>query len=214
MVRRRSFAPAGYPAIGEATYAAFREALLGSDCSLCPLHARRTRIVADRGDPKARVLLVGEAPGAEEDRAGLAFVGRSGRLLDAVLDEAGMDPGRDVLIANVVKCRPPGNRPPAAAEAEACLPFLRRQIELVAPRVLVLLGATAAKHLLPGESGGLTSRAGKLFRRPGYPAADLLITFHPAYALRNPRRRPDMVRHLALVARRLADLVREGIPYN
>ncbi len=207
--------PRGYPALEAATYPAFHDALASSGCALCPLAAGRTHIVVDRGSPSARILLVGEAPGAEEDRAGRAFVGRSGRLLDEMLIEGGLDPERDVLIANVVKCRPPGNRPPKPEEARRCLPYLRRQIELVRPRIVALLGATAVRHLLAGERGGsLTSRAGRFFRRPDFPEVDLMILFHPAYVLRDRRRMPDMVRHFRGIRDRLAAVVREEIPLN
>jgi len=203
----------GYPAIAARTYASFRKALASSGCRLCPLAGGRTRIVVDRGEPGASILLVGEGPGAEEDRQGLAFVGRSGRLLDEMLLEAGLDPGRDVLIANVVKCRPPGNRAPRREEARRCLPYLRRQMELVKPRILVLLGATAVKHLLPGQpAGSLSSRAGRFLQPPEYPGIELLITFHPAYILRNRRQRPEMTRHLSLVAGRIPSTARERIP--
>lgn len=112
------------------SYAAYRAALSVHDCRACGLWSGRTRLVVDRGTPGARILLVGEGPGAEEDRLGRAFVGRSGRLLDAMLLEAGLNPERDVLIANIVKCRPPKNRAPSLAEARDCLPFLQRQIAL------------------------------------------------------------------------------------
>jgi DNA polymerase len=214
MVVRRRLAPHGYPAVGETTYAGFRTALAGSGCGLCPLAAGRTNIVVDRGDHRARILLVGEAPGADEDRQGLAFVGRSGKLLDAMLVEAGLDPAADVLIANVVKCRPPGNRPPTTAEATSCLPFLHRQMELAGPRVIVLLGATAFRRVLPGERGALTERAGRLFPRSDRPGIDFLVTFHPAYVLRSPGKRPLMVSHLRVATQRLAELTRQAIPLN
>jgi len=216
MVRTRRLAlPVGYPARDATTYRGFREALAASGCSLCPLSAGRTHIVVDRGDPAARVMAIGEAPGAEEDRSGLAFVGRAGRLLDDLLVEAGLDPDRDVLIANVVKCRPPGNRPPHAEEARRCLPFLRRQIELVRPRIIVLLGRTALKHMLPGEpSGRLELLVGKLFRRPEYAGIDLMVLFHPAYVLRNPASRQVMLGGLVTLRKRIAEVVREGISYN
>lgn len=179
------------------TYPALRQRLGAFDCRACPLHAGRTNLVVDRGSPGASILFVGEAPGREEDLSGRAFVGRSGRLLDQMLLEAGLEPGRDVIIANVVKCRPPDNRPPTPGEAAACLPFLWRQIALLRPRLLGLLGATAARHLL-GERrrGGLTELVGEPVATgdpPGVPAVPL---FHPAYILRNPGKRPLMVEHL------------------
>jgi uracil-DNA glycosylase len=217
VVERKNPSAAGKdPILAAVDYPTFRDALRLSRCRRCGLAAARTNIVVDRGNPSARVVVIGEGPGAEEDREGLAFVGRSGKLLDSMLAEAGLDPARDVLIANVVKCRPPGNRPPKREEAATCLPFLRRQIELVAPRVLVLLGRTASKHLLPGDEAArsISSVAGRFVARHELPGIDILVTFHPAYVLRNPRRRPEMVAHLALVTKRLVDLVRETIPFN
>ncbi len=216
MVRtRHSPLPLGYPARDATTYRGFRDALAASACTLCPLSAARAHIVVDRGDPTARVMAIGEAPGAEEDRSGRAFVGRAGRLLDDLLVESGLDPDHDVLIANVVKCRPPGNRPPHAEEARRCLPFLRRQIELVRPRILLLLGRTALKHMLPGEPPQrLALLVGKFFRRPEYAGIDLMVLFHPAYVLRYPASRPVMVRGLVTLRKRIAEVVREGIGYN
>ena len=130
-------------------YGEFKQALAESGCRGCTLCEARARIVVDRGNPKARIMAVGEGPGAEEDARGLAFVGRSGRLFDKLMAEAGFDTNQDLLIANVVKCRPPENRVPHAAEAAVCLPFLRHQIELVSPQVIILLGATSLKYLLP-----------------------------------------------------------------
>jgi uracil-DNA glycosylase family 4 len=183
-------------------YETLRARLARSDCRLCALAAGRTRLVVDRGNPVARILAVGEGPGAEEDRRGLAFVGRSGRLLDELLREAGLEPERDVLIANVVKCRPPDNRPPRADEAASCLPYLRRQIELVAPRFLLLLGATAARHLLAaGKAVQLQQLQGRLLALDELPGIEVLVTFHPAYVLRSPAQRPRMLEHLKLLAR-------------
>jgi uracil-DNA glycosylase len=178
-------------------YADFKNELAGSACTRCALHAARARIVVDRGNPKAKALFIGEAPGANEDREGRAFVGRAGKLLDSMLAQEGFSTEEDALIANVVKCRPPENRRPKPEEAEACLPFLRKQIELVRPKWLVLLGATALSHLLPSKKGlAMSSEAGRFFEDPGYPGAKLFVLFHPAYILRDPRKRPIMEGHL------------------
>ncbi len=186
--------------LAQPDYASFRAALAASECRRCPLAAGRARIVVDRGDPRARLMLVGEAPGAEEDRQGIAFVGRGGRLLDDLLRGAGLDPARDVLIANVAKCRPPGNRPPAPEEARACLPYLRRQIALVAPRGLALLGATAVRWLLPDRARGpLRDLLGRTFADPAFAGTRLVALWHPAYLLRNPGRIPDARAHFALL---------------
>jgi DNA polymerase len=117
-------------------------------------------VVVGRGNPNARLLLVGEAPGAEEEACGQPFVGRSGRLLEAMLTAAGLSSERDLYIANVIKCRPPGNRKPSRAEIEACRPWLERQIALVRPQLVLLVGATALKALL-GIKGGITQLRGQ-----------------------------------------------------
>jgi DNA polymerase len=183
------------------SYGAFRSKLAAFDCRGCGLCTGRTMLVVDRGAPGASIFLVGEGPGAEEDRTGQAFVGRSGRLLDQMLREAGIEPTTEVLIANVVKCRPPGNRAPTREEAETCMPYLRRQLELARPRIVGLLGATAAKHILGAAAvKGLSALVGRALRAPDFPGAMLLPLFHPAYILRNPSRRRDMVAHLKLLA--------------
>lgn len=185
-------------------YAGLKTALAGSGCDLCALAAGRANIVVDRGNPAARVLAVGEGPGAEEDRTGRAFVGRGGRLLDELFAGAGFDPNADLLIANVVKCRPPGNRAPTRAEAEACLPYLRRQIDLVDPAVILLIGGTAVKHLLPARAKEpLRDVVGRELADPAWPGRRLFVIFHPAYLLRDPRKRPAAESHL----RTLRDLV-------
>ncbi|MCZ6794516.1 MAG: uracil-DNA glycosylase [Planctomycetota bacterium] len=184
------------------SYEAFRDRLAGFDCRLCPLHEGRTRLVVDRGNPRASVLLVGEGPGAAEDRRGEAFVGASGRLLDDMLTEAGLSPERDVLIANVVKCRPPENRAPRPAEVECCSPYLRRQLELVGPRCLVLLGATSVRYLLP-EMGRqpMKNLVGRFHRSEEFAGIEVFVTFHPAFILRNRSRRGEMVQHLKSLPR-------------
>lgn len=152
------------------------------DCRRCRLAEGRTTLVFGVGDPHARLLFVGEGPGAEEDRQGEPFVGRAGQLLDRMIRAIGLD-RRGVYIANVVKCRPPGNRDPADDEADACLPFLWRQIESVQPRVVCALGAQAARRLL-GAEGPLGSLRGRHQSARGF---TVLPTYHPAYLLRNPQ---------------------------
>ncbi len=139
-----------------------------------------------RGHPQARLLLVGEAPGAEEDASGRPFVGRSGQLLDRLLAEAGLDRERDLYIANIVKCRPPQNRRPTAAEMAACRPWLDRQLALLDPPLILLAGATALAGLL-GIRSGISRLRGQWQTWQG---RQLLPLFHPAYLLRNPRRGP------------------------
>jgi DNA polymerase len=135
-------------AFGANSYPDFKTALIQSACSQCGLSESRTHIVVDRGNPMSRVLIIGEAPGANEDYQGKAFVGRAGRLLDQLMMEIGFDTNRDGLIVNVVKCRPPDNRAPSQEEVDACFPFLKKQIDLVRPKVILLLGATALRHVL------------------------------------------------------------------
>jgi uracil-DNA glycosylase len=151
------------------------------DCRRCRLCQGRTQVVFGVGDPQARVVFVGEGPGADEDRQGEPFVGRAGQLLNSMLRAIGLR-REDVYIANVVKCRPPGNRDPEDDEAGACLPFLWRQIELIGPRVIVTLGKIAAGHLL-GTRAAISSYRGRWQKARG---RDVLPTFHPAYLLRNP----------------------------
>lgn len=166
-------APAG------AGWEALEQAVAG--CTRCGLCASRTQTVFGTGDRTARLMVVGEAPGAEEDRQGLPFVGRAGQLLNAMLLSVGFA-REQVYIANVLKCRPPKNRDPEPAEAEQCLPYLRRQIELVAPRALLCVGRIAAQNLL-GTSASLGSLRGQVLRLGATP---VVVTYHPAYLLRTP----------------------------
>ncbi len=178
-------------------YPRFKTTLASSGCTRCGLSAGRTQIVVDRGNPCAKALFIGEAPGEKEDIQGKAFVGRSGKLLDAMLLALSFDTDRDALIANVVKCRPPKNRAPFPKEAEACLPYLRRQIGLVRPKWIVLLGATALRHIIPEKKTfSMKEEAGEFFEHSHYPGARLYVLYHPAYILRDPRKRPLMEQHL------------------
>lgn len=173
-------------------------AKLLASCRRCRLWKGRTQVVFGIGHPKAPVVFVGEAPGAEEDRQGKPFVGRAGQLLNAMLRACGFQ--RDqVYIANIVKCRPPGNRDPEEDEAAACLPFLRRQLSLIAPQVIVLLGRVAARHLI-GARGPISSFRGQWQRWKG---VDVLPTFHPAYLLRNPLAKREAWEDLKLLMKRL-----------
>ncbi len=149
-------------------------------CTRCDLAANRHHIVFGEGDPHAELMFVGEAPGADEDRIGRPFVGQAGKLLDAMIAAMGLR-REDVYIANVVKCRPPGNRDPREPEKAACAPFLDRQIELIRPRVLVALGKPAANRLT-GTSKPIGALRGRWLTYRDIP---LLATYHPAYLLRN-----------------------------
>ena len=178
-------------------YAEFANALAASGCKRCALSSSRTHIVVDRGNPAAKILVVGEAPGKTEDLQAKAFVGRAGKVLDDVMASVGLDTGRDMLICNVVKCRPPGNRRPSKEEALACRPFLKRQIDLVDPRVLVLLGATALKHLDHEKKNfSMGEEAGRLFKLKEHPDRMCLVLYHPAALLYNPGLKPAMARHV------------------
>jgi uracil-DNA glycosylase family 4 len=172
--------------------------ILGSiahDCTRCTLAASRTNVVFGSGSPVADVMIVGEGPGQQEDEQGLPFVGRSGQLLETLLAEIGLR-REDVYIANVVKCRPPGNRDPRPDEIDACKGFLRRQIELVDPIVVVTLGNFSTKLLLRTEVG-ITRMRGVAYEWWG---RYLVPTFHPAAALRGGDRVTDDIRaDLALV---------------
>ena len=150
-------------------------------CVACPLHATRTRTVFGVGDEKADWLFVGEGPGAEEDAQGEPFVGQAGKLLDNMIAAIKLKRGRNVYIANIVKCRPPGNRNPAPEEALACEPHLQRQIELIQPKLIVALGRVAAVNLLAREAS-IASLRGTVHQYRGTP---LIVTYHPAYLLRN-----------------------------
>jgi uracil-DNA glycosylase family 4 len=151
-----------------------------SACSACVLHKARKQAVFGVGDEKAEWLFVGEGPGAEEDERGEPFVGQAGKLLDNMLDAIALQRGNNVYIANVVKCRPPGNRTPEPAEAHSCEPYLTRQIELIRPRLIVALGKVAAQNLL-GAEATLARMRGRLHEYRGTP---LIVTYHPAYLLR------------------------------
>ncbi|MBI4584628.1 MAG: uracil-DNA glycosylase [Planctomycetes bacterium] len=149
-------------------------------CRSCPLCQGRTQTVFGAGDPCARLMFIGEGPGFDEDRLGEPFVGKAGQLLDRMIQAMGLS-RREVYIANVVKCRPPDNRVPFPVEMIACMPYLRRQIEIIRPLVLCALGSTAAKALLQ-TTESISRLRGRFFDYQGIP---LLPTFHPSYLLRN-----------------------------
>jgi uracil-DNA glycosylase family 4 len=170
-----------------------------SGCRRCHLAESRTQTVPGDGAHDADLLVVGEAPGAEEDRRGVPFVGRAGQLLTKMLAAIELDRS-EVYICNVLKCRPPGNRNPEASEIASCLPFLKRQIDLVNPKVILALGAPATRTLLETRDG-ITKLRGRIFPRHG---ARCVPSFHPAYLLRNPAAKREAWADLQLV-RRLLD---------
>ncbi|ABF42775.1 phage SPO1 DNA polymerase-related protein [Candidatus Koribacter versatilis Ellin345] len=190
---------------------AIREDL--GDCTRCVLHKQgRKQIVFGVGNPSAELMFVGEGPGADEDEQGIPFIGRAGQLLTNMITNGMGLKREDVYIANVVKCRPPGNRTPEREECDTCSPFLFRQIEVIQPKMIVALGAVAAKTLL-GVNEAMARLRGQIYdfstpRRPGSDLYDgkLVVTYHPAYLLRDPRQKSEAWKDLQIVMRYL------GIP--
>jgi uracil-DNA glycosylase len=179
-------------------YAAFCRSLTAYSCQRCPRGRARSHIVLDRGNPNAKILIVSERPGDNEDAIGRAFVGRSGELLDRIMASIGLDTNRDLLIVNVVKCRADVDRAPTAQEVEACLPYLRRQIELVRPKVILLLGAVALKYLVKGRGDefSMEEEAGHLFSAADQLDVHFMVLYHPAFLLRDPRKKAVMWEHV------------------
>lgn len=168
------------------------------DCTRCKLHALgRTQVVFGVGNPNADLMFVGEAPGADEDVQGIPFVGRAGQLLTKIIEAIGLTRD-DVYIANVIKCRPPGNRNPEQDEVNTCEPFLYRQIDIIKPKVIVALGTFAAKALLQ-STDPISRLRGRTY---DYRGAKLIPTFHPAYLLRNPSSKREVWEDMK-VARKL-----------
>ena len=169
------------------------------ECNRCPLAKMgRHTIVFGDGDPNAPLMFVGEGPGADEDAQGLPFVGRAGQLLNNMITAMGLKRS-EVYIANVVKCRPPGNRTPEPAEANTCMQFLWRQMDVIQPEVVVALGATAATYLLGGKAP-LASLRGRIHNVRG---SKLIVTYHPAYLLRDPRQKGEAWKDLQIAMKEL-----------
>ncbi len=156
------------------------------NCTKCNLHKGRTNFVFGSGNPNAKVMVIGEGPGAEEDKQGLPFVGRAGQLLTDILKAIKFS-REEVFIGNIVKCRPPDNRTPLPEEMETCIPYLKKQIDLIKPKMILCLGLTAAKGLLK-KKDSLTSMRGQVF---DYEGIKVMVTFHPAALLRNPNWKKD-----------------------
>jgi uracil-DNA glycosylase len=167
------------------------------DCNACRLRAGCTQTVFGVGDEKADWLFVGEGPGADEDAQGEPFVGQAGKLLDNMLVAIGLKRGKNVYIANIVKCRPPGNRTPAADEVAQCMPYLQRQIELIQPKMIVALGKVASNALL-GRDATLAGLRGKVHV---YQGTKLVVTYHPAYLLRSPTEKAKAWQDLCFAVR-------------
>jgi len=168
------------------------------DCTRCRLHERRKNIVFGVGNMNADLMFVGEGPGADEDEQGEPFVGRAGQLLNNMISAMGLK-REQVYIANVVKCRPPGNRTPEKDECDTCGPFLLRQIEVIRPKVIVALGAVAAKYLL-AINDSMANLRGRWYDLKG---AKLAVTYHPAYLLRDPRQKKEAWKDLQMVMKYL-----------
>lgn len=174
------------------------------ECTRCPLHTGRTNIVHTEGNRKARLMFVGEAPGADEDIQSRPFVGRAGQLLTKIIEAIGLK-REEVLIGNVNRCRPPGNRAPTTDEAEMCKPFLLREIAVVQPEVIVVLGNTAMKNLLNTKEG-ITKLRGKFQE---YKGSKVMPTFHPAYLLRDPSKKKETWEDLKMVRDYLDETARK-----
>jgi DNA polymerase len=157
------------------------------NCTRCPLHAGRTQVVHSKGNFQADLMFVGEAPGADEDAQGAPFVGRAGQLLTKIIEGIGMR-REDVFIGNINRCRPPGNRAPTLPEAETCKPFLIREIAVVRPKVIVVMGNTATQNLLNTKVG--ITRLRGIFQE--YYGVNVMPTFHPAFLLRDPRKKREV----------------------
>ena len=168
------------------------------ECTRCRLHKGRTNLVFGVGNVNAEIMFVGEGPGADEDAQGEPFVGRAGQLLNNMISAMGLR-REDVYIANVVKCRPPGNRTPEKDECDTCSPFLMRQIEVIKPKVIVALGAVAAKNLL-AMSDSMANLRGRWY---DFKDSRLLVTYHPAYLLRDPRQKKEAWKDLQMVMKYL-----------
>ena len=162
-------------------------------CNRCPeLADTRMQVVMDSGSRSAKILMLGEAPGADEDEKGEVFVGRAGQLLTNIIKACGLSRKEDVYMCNILKCRPPKNRKPTRQESENCAPFLRLQIKIMNPRIILCLGGVAAQNLLKTEDT-ISELRGRWFKyEDGIVNADVLCTFHPSYLLRNPSAKKDV----------------------
>lgn len=150
-------------------------------CTKCELHQTRNKTVFERGNPASKFMIVGEAPGADEDAQGFPFVGKAGKLLDQAFTDLGIDLDNDIYVCNIIKCRPPDNRKPSQEECDTCFPYLEQQIKTIEPKVIVALGSTAMDNLI-NTTLGITKVRGQAFKAMG---TKIVITFHPSYVLRN-----------------------------
>ena len=171
-------------------------------CTECELHKTRTNVVFGCGNKKASVMFIGEAPGESEDLQATPFVGASGKLLDKYFDAVGL-PRESVYIANILKCRPPKNRDPLPKEEEACINYLRKQLMLIKPKIVVCLGRIAAKKLI-SEDFKITSEHGVWFKKGGY---DMCAVYHPSALLRDLQKREDMLKDMWSIAKKAKELM-------
>ena len=184
-------------------YPEFRRRLRESDCQRCALAAGRRHIVVDRGNPDAAIIAISEAPGRREDALGIPFCGRDGRLLAELFAAAGLSTDEHLFFVTVVKCRPPGNRPPQPEEVASCQPFLERQLAFSPARFIVLMGSTTLRHFAP-ERRGLIGNVGRFFRLPQWPGREFLPLYHPAHVLYNRSLEPPTREHIRELAARVA----------
>jgi DNA polymerase len=171
------------------------------DCKRCGLCEERNTIVFGSGNPKAKLMFIGEGPGAQEDKSGFPFVGRAGTLLTKIIEAMGLT-REEVFIANIVKCRPPGNRVPTPEEIESCVPFLKAQIEVIQPKMIVALGLTAASTLT-GNDSAMGDLRGRFHTLAWDSKRSLMATYHPAYLLRNPAAKKIVWEDMKLVVKQL-----------
>lgn len=177
-------------------YSKFKENLIKSDCQKCPsLCENRNNIVIDRGNAKSDIVVIGEAPGRDEDLQGKPFVGQAGKLLDRIMNSIGLSTENDMLITNVVKCRPPDNRVPTDLEVSNCMGYLKWQLNHIRPKVVVLLGATAAKWFFD-VSEGMKKLAGSFLNHPQYPDIKFVVLYHPAALLYDASKKKVMWDHV------------------
>ncbi len=182
------------------SYADFSDRLIKYNCKRCTLCYSRSKIVIDRGSPKADIFVISERPGDNEDRIGQAFVGRAGELLDKMFAAIDLDSNRDLLITNVVKCMPDKDRSPSRDEVNACFPFLEKQIQLVKPKVVVLLGAVAVKWVDPSRTDiKMEEETGRFFSLARFPDVQFMVMYNPAFLLRDPRKKTNTWEHLKLL---------------
>ncbi len=168
-------------------------------CQACALHRGRNHVIFGEGNPHAPIVLIGEAPGAVEDKTGRPFVGKSGQLLEKILNVSGFNRDEHVFLTNIVRCRPPNNRPPGREEVDACISFLHRQIELIDPAIIVTLGATALKNYLGDNSLKITKLRGKWLE---YKNRQVMPVYHPSALLRSPHLKKDTWEDFKLIISR------------